>query len=48
MFRAGRFTGANWLIKGERVNDGALQLIEKFLGRLPNKPTVLQIRQVDL
>jgi hypothetical protein len=30
------------LITGERVNDGALQLIEKFLARLPNKPTVLQ------
>jgi hypothetical protein len=30
------------LITGERVNDGALQLVEKFLGRLPNKPTVLQ------
>ena len=28
--------------KGERVNDGALQLIEKFLGRLPNKPTAMQ------
>ena len=30
------------LITGERVNDMALHLIEKFLGRLPNKPTVLQ------
>jgi hypothetical protein len=30
------------LITGERVNDGALKLIEKYLARLPNKPTVLQ------
>ncbi len=30
------------LITGERVNDGALKLIEKFLVHLPNKPTVLQ------
>jgi hypothetical protein len=30
------------LITGERVNDGALKLIEKFLGRLPNKPTAMQ------
>ena len=29
-------------IAGERINDGALQLIEKFLDRLPNKPTALQ------
>ena len=29
------------LVTGENVNDGALQLIERFLDRLPNHPTAM-------